>query len=553
MIARLLARFRRDASGAVAIVSAFALAGSIFAAALVADTAILYLHKRQAQGATDLAALVAARELAAAARIASGTLADNGFATPEALSVATGRYEADPGRAPTERFAPGGGPANAAHVRMTTRAPVVMWPILTGMAGPTLVTEAVAVNTGLASFSIGSRLASLDGGVLNAVLGQLLGTQVSLTVMDYRSLIDARVDLFDVMDGLGVDLGLAGETYGDLLDLAVGQADLAAAVISALDATGLHAGAVRALERLPFADATVRIGDLVSPGPAAGIPLGGDRAGLAADVSAFDLVTAAARLADGGRAIDVSTGLSLPGLAGLDLRLLVGEPMQGTSWVEVGAEGTTVHTAQTRLLLDVRIGGTGLLAGAQLRVPVYAEVAAGTATLARVRCGYWSPDDTTVTVSARPGLAHLWLGDVDRDRLPLFGSAIVPGQARLAATPLANIDAAANVEIANHGARDINFTRREIRDGTVKTVGTGSFLGPAVGSLFSSADIRVQVLGIGIGLPGLLRGLVGNLLASAAAPLDGVLNAVLRTAGIGLGELDVTVGGVRCDGSALVL
>src|SRR5690606_35913143 len=123
-------------------------------------------------------------------------------------------------------FAAGQGPANAVHVRMTTRAPVVMWPIFTGTDGPTLVTEAVAVNTGLASFSIGSRLASLEGGVLNALLGELLGAELNLSVMDYRSLLDARVDLFDVMDDLGVDLELAGATYSDLAGLTVGQADL---------------------------------------------------------------------------------------------------------------------------------------------------------------------------------------------------------------------------------------------------------------------------------------------------------------------------------------
>src|SRR5690606_34526792 len=68
-----------------------------------------------------------------------------------------------------------------------------------------------------AAFSIGSRLASLDGGLANALLSGLLGGQVSLTVMDYRALADARVNLLQFSDALATELGVTAGDYDALL------------------------------------------------------------------------------------------------------------------------------------------------------------------------------------------------------------------------------------------------------------------------------------------------------------------------------------------------
>ena len=61
----------------------------------------------------------------------------------------------------------------------------------------------------------------------------------------------------------------------------------------------------------------------------------------------------------------------------------------------------------------------------------------------------------------------------------------------------------------------------------------------------------VEALGLGLGLPG-LDGLVSGVIAHAATPLDQILNSVLSTLGIGLGQADSWVTGVRCGGAVLV-
>lgn len=553
MLRRLLKAFGVDARGGVAIISAVSMTACLCAAGIVTDTALIYLHKRKAQGATDLAALVAARSLALAERAASASLSDNGFPAPDLVEVATGRYEADPVVAAGTRFVAGAEPVNAVHVRMVSPAPVVLWRVFVDDAAPRVTTEAVAATSGIASLSIGSRLASLDGGVLNALLGRLLGAGISLDVMDYEALLDAEVDMLDVLDALAVDLGLAGDGYSDLMDLTVGPADLGDALASVLEGLGGHSRAARAARSIPDgSNGEIALSDLIDLGPIAGASVGGGRGGLSATASALEIVSAAARLAGGSSAIDVTTGLSLPGLGGVEVRLLVGEPMQGSAWMEVGDGGTRVHTAQTRLLLKAQIGGSGVLSAVSLSVPLYLEVAAGVAELKTIACGTWSHDDTRVTVSARPGLADLWLGRVDEDDLPHFGTDPAPRRARLVSAPLLKVEAFSHVEVANPSAHTLTFTKREIDAGAVKTVGTTSLAAPAIASLLGNADIRVEALGLGLGLPGGLTDLVGGVLVGVAAPLDQVLVSVLRIAGVGLGELDVRVGGVRCDGSVLV-
>ncbi|WP_204337686.1 hypothetical protein, partial [Klebsiella pneumoniae] len=47
---------------------------------------------------------------------------------------------------------------------------------------------ATAASAQLASFSIGTRLLSLQGGVANSLLSALTGSQINLSVMDYNQL-----------------------------------------------------------------------------------------------------------------------------------------------------------------------------------------------------------------------------------------------------------------------------------------------------------------------------------------------------------------------------
>lgn len=53
--------------------------------------------------------------------------------------------------------------------------------------------------------------------MLNAVLGRLLGANLSLSVMDYNALASANIDLFQFSNALATRVGLKAVTYGDLV------------------------------------------------------------------------------------------------------------------------------------------------------------------------------------------------------------------------------------------------------------------------------------------------------------------------------------------------
>src|SRR5690606_5379080 len=88
----------------------------------------------------------------------------------------------------------------------------------------------------------------------------------------------------------------------------------------------------------------------------------------------------------------------------------IGERPVGSSWIAVGAPGASVHTAQTRILLTVNLLGLGAVAS--VTVPVYVEIAAATATLSAIQCGFPDASASTVTLGVTPSLVDAWIGDV---------------------------------------------------------------------------------------------------------------------------------------------
>ena len=74
------------------------------------------------------------------------------------------------------------------------------------------------------------------------MLGGMLGTTLSLSVMDYQALIDAHIDAFDFLNALATRLDLTGVTYDSVLSGNVKVADIVAAMLSAQQAAnGLNA------------------------------------------------------------------------------------------------------------------------------------------------------------------------------------------------------------------------------------------------------------------------------------------------------------------------
>ncbi|MBN8966174.1 MAG: hypothetical protein J0H89_12540, partial [Rhizobiales bacterium] len=443
--------------------------------------------------------------------------------------------------------------ANAARVTMQTRSELFFGRVLTGLSDFTIRTSAVASQAAFAEIAIGSRLLKVDGGLLNRILGGLLGGSLSLTAMDYNALLATDIDMIDVLNAVATRIDARGPSYESLLDTDVELGTVLAAVIDVARGAYGNSPAVLALGNVAAAvgDASkeLRLRSLFDAGPYGGLQLG-EKPKVAVTASALDLLTATAQAANGQHQIEAALDLNLPGLLSASLKLAVGERPVTSSWVAVGGPGSTVHTAQTRLLLNVQVGGSGSIAA--INVPIYVEIAAGTATLDAVQCGFPDAAASTATLGVRPGVVDAWIGSVSRAELENFSTAPNPGAAKLVDTPLLKVSGRAHATISNMAPQSVTFSYDDIRQQTRKTVGTQDFTSSLAARLLGDLQLNVDVLGLGLGLPQAVTGQVAGILAGATAPIDRLLADVLASLGVGLGQADVWVPGIRCDGAVLV-
>lgn len=572
---RMFDAFMRDRRGGVAVLFAVGVFVLFGFGAMAVDVGSFFFEKRKLQTANDLAALAAASDLPRARAAAQASAGRNGFTATTVEVVQHGIYTPDPALPVAERFAPGPArTANAVRVEMRSLTPLLLARVLSAAPGGSerpdagaqgtrqasvsgdvaIGSSAIAVQDAQAAFAVGSRLVRLEGGVLNGVLGALLGGSISLSVMDYEALARARVDLFALSRHLATRLELTAVTFDDVLKANIRLGDVLGAIV---DASGEHdtrgATATAALARMAAAGAgstlPVDLRSLVSFGPFGDRPLSGP-APLSASLSALDLVTAVAQIANGTRQVDVGLALNLPGIAAVTLRLGIGERPVGTSLVSIGRTGSSVHTAQTRLLLTIDLVGSGQ--AALVRLPLYLELAAATARLTDIQCQPGDVSTSRVTLGVRPAVVDAWIGQVSMAEFNNFSRAPSPPAATLLnLAGLARVTGRAHATMTNLAETPVSFGYSEILRGDKRTTSTQNFVASLLSHLIGDLDIRVELLGLGLGLPGLGEA-VGGVVTGAARPIDQLLNAVLGTLGIGLGQADSWVTGVRCGGAVLV-
>jgi uncharacterized membrane protein len=538
-----LCRFARDRRGTIAIVSAVAFSVACFLSAFAIDLGSLYVQRRHAQGAADLAAIAAANDLDDAYAAARATLRSNGIEDIEQLVVEVGRYEPDAAIEVGLRFTPGEVPSNAVRVSLAEPSQLHFASTFTDIR-PEIEVEAIAATGSVASFSLGSRLLALRGGLANAVLGALLGTELELSVMDYEALASADIDAFQFLDALATEIDMEAGTYDDVLQSEVTVADmLAAASHVASDGGSTVAARILGGVTRSVAGASLQPGSIIDAGPMSTLNVGDPAVdGFDASLSALEMLQAAAVVAGGGRQVALDLAGGVPGVLSLTAELTIGEAMQHSGWVSVGRPEAELHTAQTRLRVTAEIGGTGLLRGISIRVPLYVELASASARLAAIECSV--PDQPTVQVAAQPGLAKLAIGRIDGD-LDDLGEVSVE-HAALISTPLLSVTGKAELAIENLDAEVVAFDQSEIDDRTVKSVGTRNALQSAIATLLGRLDLRVEAGGLRLGLTPVSTELVSQQLQAVAAPLDEVVSSLLEALGVRLGEADVRVNGASC-------
>lgn len=539
--------FLRNTSGNMAILfaTAFSLSGVI--GAIAVDAASLYHERRMIQSAVDLAAISAAGDPARASAIASGVLTDAGFADHAGLVVTVGRFEPNAALAPEARFTPNATPANAVKVQYERLGRLHFAAGFT--QSPLISASGLATVTPEVSFSLGSRLASLNGGIANALLSTLLGTSVNLSLADYNGLAAARINALSFLDALALQMGIKAGSYDDLLKADAHAGDIAAALATLVNGTERTA-----LNTLALAGPGSRIPlrKLFDLGRYGKLALDSTGAVISADLSALEVLSAAAALADGDRQVWLGLGGNLPGITSLSVELSIGEPPQGGGWFAIGPVDTVIRTAQARLRIDARFLGGLVLQSAVINLPLWLDVAHAEARVAGATCPDRDHPNGTARIAVRPGALELAIGRVTNAQMRDFGASLPVTPVRILDALLLHISASAHVEVAQTTPVLLDFSSNDIAAARLKTAKTATVVSSLGQSLLADLTLEISVLGLGLSPLNVIANALKATIAPIAAPLDAIVDTLLRTLGLGIGEADVRVYGVRCLSPVLV-
>ena len=543
-----------DTGGSVSMMMAMSFITLLGAAALAVDVGSLFLQSRKLQGIADLAAISAARDVGRATPAAQATAAENGWGRPLNVQVALGRYDPDPALAPSARFQTGGSNPSAARVTVSGEADLFFGRLLLNRETVTLTRRATAARADMASFSIGTRLASLQGGIANQLLSGLTGSTVSLSVMDYNALAGAKVDLFKYSDLLRLNANLEAASYDKVLGTDISTGKALRILGDLLQGSGdiQAASAARKLAVAAGDGKKIKLDALLDLGPYGAQDHVAGGSGAKIELAAQDLANALVVLAGEGRQVKLDLGASVPGVTDVDVWLAIGERPNNSPWLTVDRDGqVVVRTAQTRLYLKAQaLSVLGLLGAQPITLPVLVEAASGEAKLASMECPA-SLSAQAATLSVRPSVGRIVIGEIDTAKLNNFKQNLTVSRAKIADLLLVKATAKADVQIGGQSWKTARFTRADIQAGTIKTVATDDIAEATVSSLLGNLDLDVDIIGIGLGLGPITSALSGTL-GAIAGPLDGVLNALTGLLGVRLGEADVQLNGLRCRDAALV-
>jgi len=412
---------RHRQRGAAAVFVAIAMTALLAGLALTIDIGRLYFAQRDLQNAANLAALDASRmasgcygpieenPLATADATARDSLVRNGFAADALTAVQVGGV----GRAPDALrfFDPEAGNRSfAAQVRLQRPAPPRLLPYFIdaapqsndGEAAPperrlTAVASATVRNE--VSLSVGSYGARVNPMAPGTLLEALPGN-ISISALDYAALLDAEVNLLDVIEpgSLSEITELLAEetTLPAFLD-GISDALLAANELVAATVTSALSGAAQGLNATLIPAELVDLEGQVAP------------AINGVTVSAGALVEAAIQsvLIDG----FFEALIQLGGGREVEVRLRESaQTVQGPPGIDqTDEELTEARTAQARLTTEVSLSGL-LPTGTTLRL--FVEAASARAAVTGVRCPSAQRSIREARIRTRTGITTIGMDPV---------------------------------------------------------------------------------------------------------------------------------------------
>ncbi|MBI3899682.1 MAG: DUF11 domain-containing protein [Gammaproteobacteria bacterium] len=430
-----------------------------------------------------------------------------------------------------------------------------------GLASP----PANAACTTGACVSAGARLASVDssrGALMNAVLGDLLGNSINLSVADWNALARSNVNLASFLSALQTQTSTGSPSAA--LSASASLAQIVNAAATAAQADG-NSAAASALSHLSVSAlfGNVRLGDMLS----VSLPNG---ALATSKINLLELVSGSIQLFNYNNALTTPTPITLSGSAlglggvinSVDLYAQVIEPP-----VYVCAPaGAQFHTGAIRVKLNLNlvslspnVSALNSLAGisgasaAITQLQLYTEVARAEGTITAINAVA-----NTVTVQATPGVADLYLGNISDSAFFNRGH-VLNANADLNFATIGTL----SVTQPLIGATTVNIQAKSYARGQAPFTNVLSFTGPypqtktaytsagfianAVDSLTSNLQLELSpslgTLDSAI-LPLLKTAVSGSLTPALATLLTSLVDPLLETLGIRLGEVDVTVNGL---------
>ena len=554
---RLLRRFGRDERGAVSVIVVASAAALLGFGALAVDVGSIFLQSRKLQGMADMAAMAAARDLSNAQLAASATAADNGWSGALTTEAVTGKYLAQASVAPKDRFVAGGTDPDAVRVTLLADANLFFGQALLGKATTQIGRSPVGPKPDLGAFSIGTKLAGLDGGLANALLTSLTGSSVSLSVMDYNALATADVDLLSYSKALQTDLNLQTASFDHVLEGSVTTGKALTVLADLLQAKGSTSAATAARKLATAAgnSSSAKLDRLFDLGPYGQQDHVAGASGANVSLKAMDLANGVLTVAQGGKQLTLDLGAGVPGLADVKAYVGIGERPEDSPWITVTRDKSViVRTAQTRIYLETRLLNSGGLLGAAgvsvVKLPLLVEAASAQAKINTLNCAA-NRASRSASLSVMPSVGQIAIGEIDTAKIANFNQELTVSPAKLIDLGLIKATLSSQTKLGGATWKTASFTQAEIDAGTVKTVVTDDVAATSLSTLLGNLSPVVTVVGLPLNL-GLLSSSLGALIAPAGPLLDGVLNNLTNLLGVRLGQADVRVNGLRCGEAALV-
>ena len=538
----------RRQRGAIGLLGVATLLLAVLFTALVVDSGRLWMQQRHLQTVADIASIQGARQLTCNVVVgdvlpqAQAAAAANGYtgnlaSSPNVVELVNITTDANGVR----QYTSGGNQAVRVYATRTVPASLVVGGLFLGKT-VTLHAQAVSrADPAIAAFSAGTFAARIDtenSVLLNALLGNILGSSLSLDVISYQGIANTHITLNELLTASGQVGGLES-----LLNTSMSVADLMELTASAVSQSGTASASAEAgmnqIASAAVSNANIRLGDILD------VMTPDEEAAGKVGINALSLVTAAALIANGNSAISLPLAVNVPQIASITAQMDIIHPPK----IAIGPIGdsdgnicTTLTTAQVEASVSVNTNlAVPGVAGVNLDLVLEASVAQGSAGLSNIET---DSDSVEVTVDAHPGIASVNLtnssgsgGARVRATLPLLGNVQI-------ATLALNLP----VQPATAQALvfDVDYP---VADNLPQTQTVASPLGD---SLADALDSPIQVTTL-VNLP-LVNSAVNSVLSTVVTPIveplivaigDAFLEPLFELLGLQLGGMDVTLQGIQ--------